>query len=31
MDGDIDRMLDALIQDDQARRLANLEDGAEPS
>ncbi|MEZ4597284.1 MAG: peptide chain release factor 1 [Chloroflexota bacterium] len=26
MDGDIDRMLDALIQDDQARRLAHLED-----
>ena len=24
MDGDIDRLLDALIQDDQARRLANL-------
>jgi peptide chain release factor 1 len=31
MDGDLDRMLDALIQDDQARRLANMEDGAEPS
>jgi peptide chain release factor 1 len=26
MDGDIDRMLDALIQDDQARRLANMEE-----
>ena len=31
MDGDIDRMLDALIQDDQARRLAHLEDGTEQS
>jgi len=29
MDGDLDRMLDALIQDDQARRLANLEDQTE--
>jgi peptide chain release factor 1 len=31
MDGDIDRMLDALIQDDQARRLANLEDETQQS
>jgi len=31
MDGDIDRMLDALIQDDQARRLANLEEETEQS
>jgi peptide chain release factor 1 len=25
LDGDIDRLLDALIQTDQARRLANLD------
>jgi peptide chain release factor 1 len=31
MDGDIDRLLDALIQDDQARRLANLEDETDHS
>ncbi|MET0773179.1 MAG: peptide chain release factor 1 [Candidatus Limnocylindrales bacterium] len=31
MDGDIDRMLDALIQDDQARRLANLEEETDQS
>jgi len=31
MDGDLDRMLDALIQDDQARRLANLEDETDQS
>ena len=31
MDGDLDRMLDALIQDDQARRLANTEDETEQS
>jgi peptide chain release factor 1 len=31
MDGDLDRMLDALIQDDQARRLANMEDETEQS
>jgi peptide chain release factor 1 len=29
LDGDIDRLLDALIQTDQARRLANL-DGSDP-
>src|SRR5688500_14117840 len=28
MDGDLDRLLDALIQTDQARRLANLEGAA---
>jgi peptide chain release factor 1 len=31
MDGDLDRMLDALIQDDQARRLANVEDETDQS
>jgi hypothetical protein len=31
MDGDIDRMLDALIQDDQARRLAHLEEETDQS
>jgi peptide chain release factor 1 len=31
MDGDIDRMLDARIQDDQARRLAHLEEETELS
>jgi peptide chain release factor 2 len=31
MDGDIDRMLDALIQDDQARLLANLEEETDQS
>lgn len=31
MDGDLDRMLDALIQDDQARRLVSMEDGTERS
>ena len=25
LDGDLDRLLDALIQTDQARRLANLD------
>ncbi|MFN8519156.1 MAG: peptide chain release factor 1 [Chloroflexota bacterium] len=31
MDGDLDRMLDALVQDDQARRLAHLEDETDQS
>ncbi|MBX3028685.1 MAG: peptide chain release factor 1 [Chloroflexi bacterium] len=30
LDGDLDRLLDALIQDDQARLLANLEGTPEP-
>jgi peptide chain release factor 1 len=31
MDGDLDRLLDALIQDDQARRLAHLEEETDQS